>query len=105
MPASCKLGDLARRYNQLEADDSSSSLPPREDSMVELADTCKQVFHLLLRLPFIQVSGYLADSEVSLINPRSISMSTTKDGAAQCFLVIQESEAAALEHHQATRED
>jgi len=46
------------------------------------------------------VSGYQVESEVSLINPKSISMSTAKDGAAQCFLVIQESETAALEHHQ-----
>ena len=92
-PASCTLGQLANKYSEA---DSSSTLPPSE---VELSDLCKQVFHLLLRLPFIQVSGYQVESEVSLINPRSISMSTAKDGAAQCFLVIQESETAALEHH------
>ena len=64
----------------------------------DLAEQCKQVFHLLQHLPFVQVSDNNVDSEVSLINPRSIAKSTASDGAAQCFLVIQESEAATLEH-------
>ena len=48
-PASCTLGELALKYREADG----SSLPREEDSTVELADLCKQVFHLLLRLPFI----------------------------------------------------
>ena len=38
------------------------------------------------------MTGSDLDSEVSLINPSSIAKSVATGGAAQCFLVIQESE-------------
>ena len=78
----CKLGELTVKYHDGDAGNDKQLV----------ADQCKEVFNLLLHLPFVQVSGGQVDSEVSLINPRSISKSTAKDGAAQCFLVIQESE-------------
>ena len=51
-PASCTLGELARMYSR-EADGSNNLPREEEDSAAEHSDLCKQVFHLLLRLPFV----------------------------------------------------
>ena len=83
--STCKISELAHKLQEADA--------ATQTVAIDLTESCKQVFHLLLHLPFVQVSDCKVDSEVSLINPRSISSSTAKDGAAQCFLVIQESAA------------
>jgi len=57
----------------------------------KLSSECKRVSHLLSHLPFVSQQGSETVSEVRLINPKSISESILKDGAAQCFLVISQS--------------
>jgi len=54
----------------------------------ELAGACLRLAHLLSHLPFVSLIEQDRDVEVHLINPRSISLSALKDGAAQCFLVL-----------------
>lgn len=56
-----------------------------------IEEQCTKVSHLLSHLPFVHVDDCGVASRVSLINPRSISMSFAEHGAAQCFLVISES--------------
>ena len=87
-PTDCKLGELVQ---ELKNNDDG------QERKEEVSDEdCKRVFHLLSHLPFVYIDTQETccspDSKVSLINPRSISKSTVKDGAAQCFLVIQESD-------------
>ena len=77
-PTDCKLGELVQELQ---------SIDDGQKRNVEVSDEdCKRVFHLLSHLPFVyldtQESCCSPDSKVSLINPRSISRSTVKDGAA-----------------------
>ena len=87
-PTDCKLGEIVQELQKIDDGQKRKEEVSDED--------CKRVFHLLSHLPFVyldsQESCCSPDSKVSLINPRSISKSTVKDGAAQCFLVIQESD-------------
>lgn len=67
-----------------------------DQSLLDLSESelCRRVYCRLKHLPFVSVQDCRPDAQVKLINPKSIALSKTKDGAAQCFLVIQESPAA-----------
>ena len=80
---SIKLGELTQKLRDCSETDNCTEV---------LLESCKRVGHMLSHLPFVHVEDLQPDSTVSLINPRSISQSTSKNGAAQCFLVISESD-------------
>ena len=73
---SIMLGDFTRKLSGVE---------------VESIEACPRVSHLLSHLPFVRVEDARPTSNISLINPKSISLSFAERGAAQCFLVISES--------------